>query len=105
MTTSTLKEVETEAPYLSIDVRDHEPATALFAPHTPLSVIERLADELGELASGTDLEGDDGAGTEDPVIDLLSGSALEFVTTHADLAGIPRVVQTRRRPTGSPTDG
>ena len=86
-----------EAPYLSIDVREHEPATALFAPGAPLSVFERLAGELGDLAAGTVVAFEIGAGTEDRVIELLSGSDLDFVTTRADLAGIPRVVVTRRR--------
>ena len=86
-----------QAPYLSIDVRDHEPATALFAPRAPLSIIERLTRELGDLRSGTVVAFEIGAGTEDPVAALLPGSPLELLDTRQDLAGIPRVVVTRRR--------
>ncbi len=86
-----------EAPLLSIDVRDHEPATALFAPRNRLSVIERLATELGELLSGTVVAFEIGAGRDEAVCELLRGSLLELVTTRSDYAGIPRVVVTKRR--------
>jgi len=86
-----------EAPYLSIDVRDHEPATALFAPRAPLSVIQRLTTELGELVSGTVVAFEIAAGREKEVCDLLAGSPLALAATHSDLAGIPRVVVTKRR--------
>ncbi len=86
-----------EAPYLSIDVRDHEPATALFAPGEPLSVIARLAAELGGLAPGTVVAFEIGAGREESVGALLEDSPLAFLGTRADLAGIPRVVVTKRR--------
>jgi release factor glutamine methyltransferase len=86
-----------EASLLSIDVRDHEPATALFAPRTRLSVIERLATELGELAAGTVVAFEIGAGRDEEVSDLLEDSPLALVATHSDLVGIPRVVVTKRR--------
>ena len=86
-----------EAPDLSIDVRDHEPAGALFAPRTPLSVIERLATELGELATGTVVAFEIGAGREEAVGELLADSPLALVGTRSDYAGIPRVVVTKRR--------
>lgn len=86
-----------EASSLSIDVRDHEPGTALFAPGTRLSIIERLAAELGGLASGSLVAFEIGAGGEEAVAELLSGSPLALVATRADYAGIPRVVVTRRR--------
>ena len=93
-----------QAPYLSIDVRDHEPATALFSPGTPLSVIGRLATELGDLRPGTVMAFEIGAGTEDPVAVLLKDAPLELVGVREDLAGIPRVVVTRRRRPGPCTD-
>ena len=86
-----------ERPLLSIDVRDHEPATAIFAPRTRLSIIERLALELGGLASGTVVAFEIAAGREDAVRELLRGSPLDFVGTREDLARIPRVVVTKRR--------
>ncbi len=94
---------EKVAPLLSIDVRDHEPAVALFAPGAPLSIVERLANELGGLAPGTVVAFEISAGTEDPVQELLTGSLLELATVRADLAGIPRVVVTRRREAGQAT--
>lgn len=86
-----------ERPLLSIDVRDHEPATAIFAPRTRLSIIERLANELGDLAAGTIVAFEIAAGREEAVRQLLPGSPLEFVGTREDLARIPRVVVTKRR--------
>jgi release factor glutamine methyltransferase len=86
-----------EAPYLSTDVRDHEPATALFAPRTRLSIIERLVTELGGLASGSLVAFEIGAGREKAVSDLLADSPLELIAIRPDLAGIPRVVVTKRR--------
>ena len=86
-----------EAPHLSIDVRDHEPAAALFAPRTPLSMIARLASELGDLVRGTVVAFEIGAGTEEAVFELLADSPLALQTTRSDYAGIPRVVVTRRR--------
>ncbi len=86
-----------EADLLSVDVRDHEPAAALFAPRTRLSVIERLAGELGALAAGTVVAFEIGAGRDEAVSALLTGSLLALVGTRSDYAGIPRVVVTRRR--------
>ena len=93
-----------EAPYLSIDVRDHEPATALFAPATRLSVIERLVRELGDLAPGTVVAFEIGAGRDEAVAALLDDSPLALIGTRADLAGIPRVVVTKRRQPALLTD-
>ncbi len=86
-----------EGPYLSIDVRDHEPAAALFAPHNRLSVIERLANELGELRPDTIVAFEIGAGRDEEVERLLTGTPLALVVTRSDYAGIPRIVMTRRR--------
>jgi release factor glutamine methyltransferase len=86
-----------EAPYLSIDVRDHEPATALFAPHSRLSVIERLANELGGLRPDAVVAFEIGAGRDEEVERLLTGTQLALVATRPDYAGIPRIVMTRRR--------
>ena len=85
-----------EAPYLSVEVRDHEPAVALFAPGDALSVTERLTAELSGLPSGAVVALEIGAGLEPRVEALLPGSPLEHVETLADYAGIPRVVVTRR---------
>lgn len=95
-----------EARYLSVEVRDHEPATALFAPRTPLSVYQRLASELGELRPGTVVAFEIGAGREEAVRDVLASSLLAPLDAVADYAGIPRVVIARRRkPGGAPPAG
>jgi release factor glutamine methyltransferase len=86
-----------EAPYLSIEVRDHEPATALFAPRAALSVIERLANELSGLRPGTVVAFEIGDGREEVVGELLAWSRLALTDSRSDYAGIPRVVVTRRR--------
>ncbi len=86
-----------EATDLPADVRDQEPAAALFAPGTPLSIVARLAAELGELAPRTVVAFEIGAGREAAVIDLLEGSLLEPVASRPDYAGIPRIVVTKRR--------
>ena len=86
-----------EASMLSIDVRDHEPGMALFAPGARLSVIERLVAELGALAAGTVVAFEIGAGRDEAVIDLLESSPLELIAVRPDYAGIPRIVVTKRR--------
>ena len=85
-----------EAPRLATDVRDHEPATALFAPGSSLSIVQRLAAELGDLADGTIVAFEIGAGVDEAVRRLLENSALAPLEVRRDLAGIPRVVVTRR---------
>ena len=86
-----------EAPSLPGDVRDHEPAAALFAPGRALSVVERLAVELAGLDRGAVVAFEIGAGTGPAVRRLLEKSPLEPLEIRPDLAGIPRVVVTRRR--------
>ena len=86
-----------EAPYLSIDVRDHEPATALFAPRTRLSIIERLATELGGLASGTSWPSRSAPGARKRSAICWPTRPSSLIAIHPDLAGIPRVVVTKRR--------
>lgn len=86
-----------EAPYLSTEVRDHEPATALFSPDSATSIIERLADELEGLAPGTTVAFEIASGREEAIGELLAGSRLALSAVRADYAGIPRVVVTKRR--------
>jgi release factor glutamine methyltransferase len=86
-----------EAAYLSPEVRDHEPATALFAPDSALSTTARMIAGLDGLAPGAVVAFEIGAGLDEAVEELLAGSPLAPVTTRADYAGIPRVVVTRRR--------
>ncbi len=86
-----------EAPSLSPEVRDHEPATALFAPGAALALIDRLLAELASLPPGTPLAFEIGAGQAPAVERRLAGSAFRHLETRPDYAGIDRVVVTRRR--------
>jgi release factor glutamine methyltransferase len=86
-----------EAPSLPADVRDREPAAALFAPVTPLSVIRRITLELSALAEGAVVAFEIGAGQAEAVAGLVAESALILDSIRPDYAGIPRVVVTRRR--------
>ncbi len=76
-------------------VRDFEPANALFAGPDGLSLYERLIPQaLQHLAPGGLLALELGAGQRDALANLLHGwNAVQFLN---DLQGIPRVVLARR---------
>ncbi len=86
-----------DAPALSREIREHEPATALFAPGEPLSMVRRLLAELTGLRSGAALLFEIGAGQAPAVERLVAASDFRLLETRRDYAGIPRVVATRRR--------
>jgi release factor glutamine methyltransferase len=79
-------------PTLPPEVRDHEPAVALFAGADGLDVVRRLvADAGGRLHPGGALIVEIGFGQADAVADLLSSAPLlRFVAIEPDLQGIPR---------------
>jgi release factor glutamine methyltransferase len=74
------------------EVRDHEPAVALFAGADGLDVVRRLvADAGGRLHPGGALIVEIGFGQAGAVADLLSSAPLlRFVAIEPDLQGIPR---------------
>jgi release factor glutamine methyltransferase len=76
------------------EVRDHEPAVALFAGPDGLDVVRRLvADAGGRLNPGGALIFEIGFGQAGAVTDLLSSApALRTVAIEPDLQGIPRTV-------------
>ncbi len=82
---------EAERATLPREVREHEPAQALFAGATGLEVYARLLPQArAVLAPSGWLLAEIGAGQRDGVAALLSGwQAVEFLP---DLQGIPRVV-------------
>jgi release factor glutamine methyltransferase len=81
------------------DVRDFEPATALFAGATGLDVIDRLVpDAFRALRPGGALVMEIGAGQSEAVAARLEGAGFTAVTTYADLAGIARVIEGTRPP-------
>jgi release factor glutamine methyltransferase len=79
------------------DVRDFEPAGALFAGSAGLDVIDVLApDALRALRPGGTLLMEIGAGQADAVTARLNGVGFTAITTHRDLAGLTRVVEALR---------
>jgi release factor glutamine methyltransferase len=87
-----------DAPSLPVDVRDHEPATALFAGDDGMEIYPRLiAQAKTHLAEGGLLVLELGAGLFEPVSDLLEArSGWTRVSATQDLAGIVRVISAIR---------
>ncbi|MCM2256401.1 MAG: peptide chain release factor N(5)-glutamine methyltransferase [Vicinamibacteria bacterium] len=82
---------------LEPEVRDHEPALALFPPGEGLSVYRRLWPQAAAaLRPGGWALVEVGAGQAGEVAALAAAAGLDEVATFADLQGIPRVVQARR---------
>jgi len=90
---------EEEVAALPRDVRDHEPRSALVAGPTGVEVVERLARQAGErLAPGGWLLVEIGPAIAAAAEGALAAvSDLEPAPTLKDLAGLPRIVQARRR--------
>jgi release factor glutamine methyltransferase len=86
-----------DAPDLAPEVRDHEPALALFPPGEPLSIYRRLLpDAVPFLRPGGWILVEVGRGQADAVALLARGAGLVVERVLPDLAGIPRVVEARR---------
>jgi release factor glutamine methyltransferase len=83
---------------LAVDVRDHEPRLALVAGDTGTEVIQRLIPEAADrLVPGGWLLMEISPMIESSVCDLLEGdSRFEASLVTKDLAGLPRVVESRR---------
>ena len=82
---------------LSRDVRDFEPAAALFAGDDGLAVIRTLVPEAAKrLATGAALIVEIGAGQADAVSEIVGGSGLILQAIRPDLQAIPRIVVARR---------
>ena len=78
---------------LSPDVRDFEPALALFAGEDGLDVIRALLPEArAALKPGGALVMEIGAGQADAVGALLGEAGLRLIAVRPDLQGIPRIV-------------
>lgn len=74
------------------DVRDHEPAVALFAPDDGLEHYRRIAAALDWLAPGGLVAVEVGQGQSDAVEALFGEAGLSDLHRRKDLAGIERVV-------------
>lgn len=89
---------ESERKSLAAEVREYEPARALFAGPTGLEAYRRLIpDSLPLLQSGGWLMMEIGQGQRDAVRALLQDADWDEVEFAPDLQGIPRVAIARRR--------
>jgi release factor glutamine methyltransferase len=90
---------ERDRPTLQPEVRDHEPALALFAGPDGLSMIRRLVSEaVPRLRPGGTLLFEFGFGQADAVAQLISTApGLTMSDLRNDLQGIPRVAIAKRR--------
>jgi release factor glutamine methyltransferase len=86
-----------DAPLLSPEVCNFEPALALFAPGSGDSVLARLFARCTALRPGVSLVVEIGYGQLDIARRHAEDSGLEVLRVRADYAGIPRVVVLRRR--------
>lgn len=88
---------ESDRASLSVEVREYEPALALFAG-SGLDIYRRLIpDARAALVAGGFLALEIGYGQDSAVAELLDASGFEEVEFTADLQGIPRVVSGRLR--------
>jgi len=77
---------------LSVEVRDYEPALALFAGSDGLGIYRRLIPPaFGALTPGGFLLLEIGYGQQSPIRDLLSDVGFQNISFHPDLQNIPRV--------------
>ena len=82
---------------LSVEVRNYEPAQALFADEDGLAVYRRLIPvAFGALVQGGSIALEIGYGQSDAVRALLADVGFAGIEFTADLQGIPRVASARR---------
>lgn len=86
-----------EAHDLAVEIRDHEPALALFSPGSGDSILTRLVAELSPLTPGTPVLFEIGYGQADRVRELAAKSAFRLREIVPDYAGIPRIAVLQRR--------
>jgi len=88
---------ETDRPSLSVEVRDFEPALALFAGPDGLAIYRRLIPQaFAALVPGGWLLLEIGYGQRDAIHALLAAAGFASIAFTADLQGIPRVAEARR---------
>ena len=86
-----------EAPSLSLEVRDFEPALALFAPGSGDSVLARLFAQCAALRPGVRLAVEIGFGQLGAARRHAEAAGFEIIRVRNDYAGIPRVLVLQRR--------
>ncbi len=88
----------TDRASLAVEVRDHEPALALFAGEDGLDIYRRLIPAaFAALAPGGFIALEIGYGQAPAIHALLSASAFQQIEFTPDLQGIPRVATAHRR--------
>lgn len=88
---------ESDRDSLAVEVRDYEPAQALFAGEDGLAVYRRLIPlAWAALISGSYLVLEIGHGQKAGIRALLTGRGFQAIRFHDDLRGIPRVAAARR---------
>lgn len=92
-----------DRPALGIEVREYEPAEALFGGADGLDIVRALLDQACErLRPGGRLLMEFGSGQDDAVSDLVRARpALHLDEVRLDFAGIPRMVIVSKRPVSS----
>jgi release factor glutamine methyltransferase len=86
-----------DRPTLSVEVRDYEPALALFAGEDGLEVYRRLIPAaFAALTPGGFLALEIGCGQSPAIGEMLARSGFESIEVAPDLQGIPRVASARR---------
>jgi release factor glutamine methyltransferase len=82
----------------SVEVRDHEPAVALFAGTDGLDIYRRLIPAAFDaLASGGYIALEIGFGQREAIEDLLDAAGFEDIGFVPDLQGIPRVALAQKK--------
>ena len=82
---------------LAVEVRDHEPALALFAGNDGLDIYRRLIPQaFGALAPGGFIALEIGYGQQAAIHSLLDDTGFTNIEFTPDLQGIPRVVVAQR---------
>ncbi|MGD0546418.1 MAG: peptide chain release factor N(5)-glutamine methyltransferase [Terracidiphilus sp.] len=88
---------EADRASLSVEVRDYEPALALFAGDDGLDIYRRLIPaSFNSLVAGGFLLLEIGFGQSPAITELLTASGFEQIEFTPDLQGIPRVARARR---------
>jgi release factor glutamine methyltransferase len=92
-----------DAPSLAPEVRDHEPAMALFPPGEPLAVYRRLLPQSARfLKPGGRVIVEIGHGQSAAVTEIATSAGLRVERVLPDLSGVLRAVVARRPIIGSP---
>jgi release factor glutamine methyltransferase len=87
----------TDRPSLSVEVRDYEPALALFAGDDGLAICRRLIPvAFAALSTNGRLALEIGFGQADPIASLLANAGFRNIAFTPDLQGIPRVASAQR---------